>query len=314
MRPWPTHAPRDGQHGAVLGAVVVAALLALTACGVDEPTGGEVDTTEPPEAQESAGVDSGTEAQEGAEAAETTPESASESAPEGAGLEEGPTEDPPEGSAEDADDEATEDPASSQEQTEEEPALGAYDRERISRISDDFRATMEQTTWEPGCPVAIDDLRKLTLRYVNFDDVEHEGQMIVHVDVAEDVLDVFGQLYEDRFPIERIEPIEHFDGDDDASMAANNSSAFNCRPITGSDSWSEHSYGWAVDINPIQNPYERDGEVLPPEGEPYLDRSDVRPGMVTRPGAVDLFDQVGWGWGGDWDSLVDYMHFSLTGR
>ena len=192
--------------------------------------------------------------------------------------------------------------------------LAASDPARISTISDGFRARMKSTTWEPGCPVGIDELRKLSLRYVDLDDAEREGEMIVHAEVAEDLLHVFARLYEQRFPIERIDPIEDFDGDDDASMAANNTSAFNCRPITGSDSWSQHAYGWAVDINPIQNPYVRDGEVLPPEGEPYLDRSDQRPGMVTRPGVVEHFDEIGWGWGGDWSSLKDYMHFSLTGR
>ena len=196
----------------------------------------------------------------------------------------------------------------------EQAPLAAADPARISTISDGFRARMESTTWEPGCPVGIDELRKLSLRYVDLDDAEREGEMIVHAEVAEDLLHVFARLYEQRFPIERIDPIEEFDGDDDASMAANNTSAFNCRPITGSDSWSQHAYGWAVDINPIQNPYVRDGEVLPPEGEPYLDRSDQRPGMVTRPGVVEHFDEIGWGWGGDWSSLKDYMHFSLTGR
>jgi hypothetical protein len=194
------------------------------------------------------------------------------------------------------------------------PGLAVDDLARITTISEEFQALMRDTTWEPGCPVELDELRKLAVRYVDLDDSEQEGALIVHEDVADDLLGVFAQLYEDRFPIARIEPIELFDGDDDASMAANNTSAFNCRPITGSDSWSEHSYGWAVDINPIQNPYERDGEVLPPEGEPYLDRDEVRPGMVSRPGVVEHFDALGWGWGGDWNTLKDYMHFSLTGR
>jgi hypothetical protein len=194
------------------------------------------------------------------------------------------------------------------------PTLATDDPARISAISEGFRSLMEETTWEPGCPVGIDELRQLTVRHVDLDDAEQEGELIVHADVAEDLLDVFARLYEQRFPIERIEPIEHFDGDDDASMAANNTSAFNCRPITGSDRWSEHAYGRAVDINPVQNPYVRDGEVLPPEGEPYVDRSDERPGMLTRPGPVEPFDEIGWGWGGDWSSLKDYMHLSLTGR
>jgi hypothetical protein len=192
--------------------------------------------------------------------------------------------------------------------------LPVDDPGRISTIPDPFRALMEETTWQPGCPVGIDELRTLTVRYVGFDGVEREGDLIVHHEVAADLLTAFAGLYEDRFPIERIEPIEHVDGDDDAAMAANLTTAFNCRPVTGGSRWSEHAYGWAVDINPIQNPYLRGEVVLPPEGSAFADRSDVRPGMLTRPGPVEHFDAIGWAWGGDWSTLEDHMHLSLTGR
>ncbi len=308
-RPWEPHI----RAPFALIAAAATALLVLSACGPEE-----VGDPPPEPTETESGEDGAEEDEEGADAADSSPGEDGESVPEDAGLEEGPS-DPSEEDAERSEDADGEDAADDGEGADngaggDDGALAVDDPERIQPISDDFRALMEQTTWEPDCPVAIEDLRKLTLRYVDFDGVDHEGEMIVHVDVAEDLLGVFVEIHARGFPIERMEPIEHFDGDDDASMAANNTSTFNCRPITGSDSWSEHSYGWAVDINPIQNPYERDGEILPPEGEPYLDRSNERPGMVTRPGVVDLFDDLGWGWGGDWDSLVDYMHFSLTGR
>lgn len=188
------------------------------------------------------------------------------------------------------------------------------DPHRIAPVSESFAALMRETTWEPDCPVAIEELRTLTVPYVTFDGGHAEGELIVHHEVADELLGLFAALYADRFPIARIEPIEHVGGDDDAAMAANLTTAFNCRRVTGGSRWSEHAYGWAVDINPIQNPYQRGDTVLPPEGEPYLDRDDVRPGMLTRPGPIDHVDRMGWGWGGDWSSLLDHMHISLTGR
>lgn len=282
----------------------------LTACGADDPAPG----AGPPLEGDSRAVEPAEPTGARAAAAESSPNVGNESILRRARLAEESSELPTEEPADDPAQEAPADAGADDEREQESPTLGVYDRSRIGPIAEEFRDLMERTTWEPGCPVAIEDLREVTVRYVDVADAEREGEVIVHADVAEDVLDAFGQLYERRFPIERIEPIEHFDGDDGASMAANNTSAFNCRPITGSDRWSEHAYGWAIDINPIQNPYERDGVVLPPGGEPYLDRADVRPGMLTRPGAVEPFDEIGWGWGGDWTSLVDHMHLSLTGR
>jgi hypothetical protein len=172
------------------------------------------------------------------------------------------------------------------------------------------------SSWHPGCPVPIEDLRLLTLDYIGFDGRVHTGEMIVHRDVANDVVDVFGKLFRATFPIRRMRLIDDYGGDDDRSMAADNTSAFNCRPVTGGTSWSEHAYGRAIDVNPIQNPYVSDaGIVEPPAGASYVDRS-VRGQGVIHAGdpVVDAFASVGWGWGGSWSNPTDYQHFSATGR
>jgi len=138
--------------------------------------------------------------------------------------------------------------------------------------------------------------------------------MIVAKRVATDVLQVFRQLYQARFPIEQMVRIEAYGGNDDASMAANNTVAFNCRQITDGSALSEHAYGTAIDINPKQNPYVKGSTVLPSTGQDYLDRSQVRPGMVEQGSIKAAFESIGWKWGGDWESLKDYQHFSQSGR
>jgi hypothetical protein len=172
------------------------------------------------------------------------------------------------------------------------------------------------SSWHEGCPVPIEDLRLLTLDHWGFDGEIHQGTLIVNRDVAADVLGVFEALFDARFPIERMEPVDAYGGDDDRSMAANNTSAFNCRLVLNSASWSQHSYGWAIDVNPMQNPYvTTDGQVLPPGSEAFLDRSMKATGLIHAGGTVvDAFAAIGWAWGGSWSSPKDYQHFSLTGR
>jgi hypothetical protein len=170
-------------------------------------------------------------------------------------------------------------------------------------------------TWRPGCPVGPEDLRLLTLTNWGYDGNAYTGAMVVHRDVVGVVDTIFRYLYDQRFQIERIVPIDAYQGDDDLSMANNNTSAFNCRAVTGGTAWSEHSYGSAIDINPVQNPYVSGGTVAPEAGRNYLNRADVVPGMIVSPGpVVDAFRYNGWGWGGDWTSKKDYQHVSLTGR
>ena len=169
------------------------------------------------------------------------------------------------------------------------------------------------TSWRKGCPIGPAELRRLTLVHWGFDGGTHQGVLVVHTDYAESLATVFQELFAMEFPIERIEPADAYGGDDDASMAANNTSAFNCRPVSGTSTWSQHAFGWAVDLNPIQNPFlSSSGRVDPPAGAQYLDRSDLRPGMVSN-AVVAAFAAIGWGWGGDWSSPIDYQHFSATG-
>jgi poly-gamma-glutamate synthesis protein (capsule biosynthesis protein) len=159
------------------------------------------------------------------------------------------------------------------------------------------------------------DLRKLELAYIGFDGRAHAGVLIVHADVADDVVQVFHELFDARWPIERMEPVDAYDGDDDRSMAANNTSAFNCRTVAGSSRWSEHAFGRAIDINPIQNPYVDGDQVDPPAGAAFVDRASDAPGVITADGpVVAAFARIGWGWGGAWSSAKDYQHFSATGR
>jgi hypothetical protein len=129
------------------------------------------------------------------------------------------------------------------------------------------------------------------------------------------MVEIMETLFDAGFPIEGMEPVDVYDGNDDRSMAANNTSAFNCRATTGGSSWSEHSYGRAIDVNPLVNPYVRGGTVLPPEGARYADRNLDEPGMIhSGDVVVDTFAAHGWVWGGTWSSPKDYQHFSTSGR
>ncbi len=171
------------------------------------------------------------------------------------------------------------------------------------------------SSWRPGCPVAPDGLRLLRVSYWGFDDRPHVGSLVVAASVTEALLDVFHSLYDQRFPVRRMEPVDVYGGDDDASMAADNTSGFNCRPAVtdGPPHWSNHAFGLAIDVNPVENPYLLGARVLPPEGAEFLDRSVYRPGMAVDGGVLtSAFAAAGWSWGGTWAS-PDYQHFSATG-
>jgi poly-gamma-glutamate synthesis protein (capsule biosynthesis protein) len=171
------------------------------------------------------------------------------------------------------------------------------------------------TSWRPGCPVALDDLRFVTLTYVDLKGRARQGELVVHRRVVRDVRQVFRSLYEARFPIRTMRLVDDFGGDDDASMAADNTSAFNCRRTTAGTAWSAHAYGRAIDVNPRENPYVRGDVVLPPAGRAYLDRGRDAPGLIAADGpVVAAFSAVGWTWGGTFRGLVDYQHFSQDGR
>jgi poly-gamma-glutamate synthesis protein (capsule biosynthesis protein) len=175
-------------------------------------------------------------------------------------------------------------------------------------------------THRPGCPVALRDLRYLRMSFVRFDGSTRLGEMVVHADHAASVVRVFQRLYDARWPIRRMRLVDDYRGDDDLSMADDNTSGYNCRRVAGTDRWSEHAYGGAIDLNPVENPYVTSGSVSPPSGIDFarIDRSsasDVPPGVVKAGDVVvSAFSDVGWGWGGDWTSSKDYQHFSATGR
>lgn len=165
--------------------------------------------------------------------------------------------------------------------------------------------------WNHDCPVKITDLALLGISYIDFAGHQKEGEMLVHKSVKDATLSIFEELYQINFPIHNMETIEKFDGDDDKSMAANNSSCFNFRKIAGTDRFSIHSYGLAIDINPKQNPCISEGKIYPEAGTDYLNREIQKPGMVEP--IVDIFKRNGFEtWGGEWTEPVDYHHFQVS--
>jgi hypothetical protein len=171
-------------------------------------------------------------------------------------------------------------------------------------------------TWRPGCPVGPTSLRVLHLSYMGFDHRSHVGEIIVNTAVVSEVEQIFQTLYVKNFPIHSMEPEDAFKGSDPASMAADNTSGFNCRYAVsqGPRSWSVHAYGEAIDVNPVENPYLEGGTVQPSAGVAYRNRLVVRPGMAESGGSlVSVFAREGWFWGGRWSGTPDYQHFSATG-
>lgn len=183
----------------------------------------------------------------------------------------------------------------------------------IHEIDETLRARIVGVSWREGCPVPLEDLRYVTLPHRDLDGNRRDGELVVHRDAVEAVVGALEVLWELDFPIERMRLVDDFDADDQASMRANNTSAFNCRTVAGTNRWSNHAFGKAIDINPLRNPYVKNGRVDPPEGAPWVDRSDRRPGMFHGGSAeVAAFTDRGWGWGGHWRS-PDYQHFSAAG-
>ncbi len=183
-------------------------------------------------------------------------------------------------------------------------------------LDESYQARMSGRSWhdEPECP-RFSSLRLVRLTHLGFDGRAHTGELVVAAEVAQEVAAIFERLYLAHFPIERMQLIDAFAGDDDASMAANNSSAFNFRFVAGTRVLSHHALGLAIDVNPVQNPWLRGDRVDPPAGRDYLDRDHLRPGMIVRPGpVVSAFEAHGWYWGGDFEGTRDYHHFSKLAR
>lgn len=194
-------------------------------------------------------------------------------------------------------------------------APAARFRSTVSEI-DEGTAGRMSASWRPGCPLALSELRLVSVSHWDMDGGVRQGELVVGATYAEAITTVFERLFEARFPIAQIRLVDEFGGDDDRSMAANNTSGFNCRRATGSRSWSEHAYGRAIDVNPVQNPFVTGGgTVLPPAGRAFADRARAAPGLIQGNGpVVEAFAAIGWKWGGNWTSGRDYQHFSATGR
>jgi D-alanyl-D-alanine carboxypeptidase len=184
------------------------------------------------------------------------------------------------------------------------------------RITGKVRKKITGSSWRPGCPVPRRNLRLIRASFWDFQRDVERGALIVHKREKREMIRALRALFDARFRIRKMDLIDRYGADDHRSMNADNTSAFNCRFVAGTTRWSEHAYGRAIDINPIENPYVTpSGHVSPPAGRPYTDRSRRAKGMVHHGDeAWDAFRDVGWKWGGDWSGTKDYQHFSATGH
>ena len=182
-------------------------------------------------------------------------------------------------------------------------------------LTDELKARITGMSYpaegEP-CRISYDDLRYVRILYIDFDGAEQEGELMVNRRVADDVIDIFYKLFQKQYPLASVKLVDDYGqpGDDGDSMRANNTSAFCYRQVTGSNHLSWHSFGAAIDSNPLQNHYMNKGRVSPEEAREYLDRKDRRPHMIDHSDyAYKVFTAHGWKWGGDWNGDKDYQHF-----
>jgi hypothetical protein len=203
-------------------------------------------------------------------------------------------------------------PLTSATTTAQRPAYHAH----IERLPSRVRTLMTGRSWHAGCPVPLNDLRLITLSYWGFDRSAHTGRLVVHQRWAAKVGRVFHKLYDARFPIRRMKLVDRYRAVDMRSMKADNTSAFNCRYRNNvCCTWSQHAYGRAIDINPVENPYVGPWGVSPRNGKTFVRRKPLRRGMLSlHDRAWWAFHAIGWGWGGSWSWPTDYQHFSATDR
>ncbi len=195
--------------------------------------------------------------------------------------------------------------------------LLAQYKSQIHKIPDNIAYQMiDRGSWSEGCPVGLHDLRYLEISHWDFNYKKRTGKMIVHKSVAHDVVEIFEALYNIRYPIRQMKLVNHYNASDFASIEADNTSAFNCRKISAGKKWSNHAYGKAIDINPIENPYiSRSGYISHKKSLPFRKRihknttSTDKAIIVHSDYIIELFKERGWKWGGDWRTIKDYQHF-----
>ncbi|HEX3290541.1 MAG TPA: M15 family metallopeptidase [Gaiella sp.] len=201
-------------------------------------------------------------------------------------------------------------------------AAGDSYRSSVRPVSAELRSQLRGESWRPGCPVALSGLRVLTVKHWGFDGRSHTGQLVVNADHAAGLAGVFRRLYELRFPIRHMRLADMYGPPGARPSDGDVTGSFRCRqavpsPCTGGSangSWSNHAYGHAIDLNPVENPYVGCGRTRDASSARYLDRSPLRKGMIT-PAVIAAFRSIGWGWGGSWTGdTKDYMHFSTTGH
>lgn len=180
----------------------------------------------------------------------------------------------------------------------------------IREIDENIFERIKGKSYKDNCRLPLDELRYLQIAHYDGDGNIQEGEIICNAAIAEDLLDIFRNLFNARYPIERVRLIDEYDADDVKSMQANNTSCFNFRQIAGSNKLSKHALGLAIDINPLYNPYVKGSEVSPPEGRPYADRKKENPYKIDESDlCYQEFIAHGFTWGGAWKSLKDYQHF-----
>lgn len=185
-------------------------------------------------------------------------------------------------------------------------------------LTDSVRKRITGTSYpESGCTVPYEELHYVGLKYIDFNGQEQIGELICNKAIAQDMVEIFYELYRNDYRLERVRLIDEYAGDDTASMADNNTSCFNYRVVDGTTSLSKHAYGLAIDVNPYYNPYvvfgrNSDGSdyISPPGSEIYADRSQSFPYKIDENDlCYRLFTEHGFTWGGNWNSTKDYQHF-----
>jgi len=185
----------------------------------------------------------------------------------------------------------------------------------VDTISDEVFQRMQGKSYKKDCPIPRSELRYLKLSHYDGKGKEHIGELVCNKHIANDLISIFKELHKHRYPIERMQLIDNYDGDDERSMQANNTSCFNFRSVAGSKKLSKHSQGLAIDINPLYNPYvkrRKDGslKVQPASATPYVNRKKAWPYKLSKGDlCYKLFIKHGFKWGGSWSSLKDYQHF-----